>query len=77
MVEQNKASNFFQPAYRRFLDNSSDIFDDICQLQGLIQMETELKQTFFMRFDEMVNKTLRQQVFNFAESQLTLQSELE
>ena len=48
-----------QPNYRRFIDNDSNIFDDICKLQTLIQMETEIKQTFFIRFDEMIQTTLR------------------
>ena len=36
------------------MDNNSNIFDDICNLQKLIQMESELKQTFFIRFDDMI-----------------------
>ena len=57
MVEEQKAQ---QPAFRRFMDNAnSNIFDDICKLQVLIQMETELKQTFFTRFEEMIQNTLR------------------
>ena len=34
------------------------IFEDICKLQELIQMENELKQTFFRRFEEMIDVTL-------------------
>ena len=43
-----------QPTFRRLMDNNSNIFDDICNLQKLIQMESELKQTFFIRFDDMI-----------------------
>ena len=41
------------------MDPNSNIFDDICKLQVLIQMETELRQTFFTRFDDMIQNTLR------------------
>lgn len=55
----------------------STIFDDICKLQETIQMETELKQTFFTRFEDMIANTLKRQIENYSESQLTLESDLE
>ena len=60
MVENNSAAAGNsdklqqQPTFRRLMDNNSNIFDDICNLQKLIQMESELKQTFFIRFDDMI-----------------------
>ena len=51
MVEELK----YAPKYRAFKhEGDSSIFDDICKLQQLILMESELKQTFFQRFDTMI-----------------------
>ena len=50
MVEELKTES----VYRKFQVGDSTIFDDICDLQKLIQMETELKQTFYINFDEMI-----------------------
>ena len=40
-------------------------------------METELKHTFFTRFEDMIQNILIKQVENFAESQLNFHSDLE
>ena len=72
MVEEVKTQS-----YRKFLVGDTTIFDDICELQKIIQMEAELKQTFYMRFDDMIQNTLRNQVDNLVESQLTFYSDLE
>ena len=43
MAEEHKLS----PTFRKSAEGDITIFDDICKLQELIQMETELKSTFF------------------------------
>lgn len=52
------------------------IYDDICCLQDLIQMESELRQTFHIRFHELIPK-LRLQIENYSKTQATLVSDLE
>ena len=65
MVEDRNLKS--QASFRRFTVGDSTIFDDICELQKLIQIETELKHTFYHRFDKMIQKTLRNQIINFAD----------
>jgi len=43
MAEERKT----ETSYKRFSVGDTTIFDDICDLQKLIQMEAELKHTFF------------------------------
>ena len=67
MAEEVKSELKSQTSFRRFNVGDTTIFDDICKLQELIQMEAELKQTFFSRFEEMIQSTLNGQIKNYAE----------
>ena len=58
-------------------DQEDTIFDNICKLQDLIQIESELMQKFQRDFREQIDNTLVTQVQNYARTMLTFQSDLE
>lgn len=66
---ENRKDGDVEPA---FLERDPiTIFDDICALQDLIQMESELKETFAKNFENQIQLTLLQQIQNYYETQLT------
>lgn len=50
--------------------NTKTIFDELCLLQDLIKMQSELKMSFLRNFKTMIDETLLKQLIQYCKERL-------